>query len=166
MIRKLIWGSKKSAPPGDASFFEENAEAGADAETGQKPWYDEAIDQIRGYGSQKLEEIVERFDSALPFIERAGFSVTEIEVELGVNPKLIPHVQAEDVIADEERALLMEEVAGRRLTATILSSLFRAADFGRRIDFTGYRFFEIEVEVGVIPSVKVKFMPTRRAVQK
>jgi len=164
MIRRLFRGGKKGAPTGDASFFE--VEAGPEEIAERKPWYDDAIDQIRGYGSQKLEEIVERFDSALPFIERAGFSVTEIEVELGVNPKLIPHVQAEEVVEGDERALLMEEVAGRRLISTILSSLFRAADFGRRVDFTGYRFFEIEVEVGVIPSVKVKFMPTRRAVQK
>lgn len=153
MIEKLF----RRGGSGDASFFED--EAGE--EPSQKDWISETLDQIKGFGASKLEEIVERFNAALPFVERAGFHVTEIEVELGVNPKVIPHMVLDRHIPDDERALLMEEIAGRKMVSVIVSSLFKAADFGERIDFTGHRFFEIEIEVGIIPAVKIKFEPAK-----
>ena len=78
---------------------------------------------------------------------------------MGVTPAVIPHVQVDDVLPKAERPALMAELEGRLFATGILSSLFRAADFGKRIDLKGFDFFEIEIELGVIPSITVKYMP-------
>ena len=140
---------------GDDAAFADGPTAGAQA----KAWVANTFGQITGYGADKLEETAERLNSVLPYIERAGFRVIEIEVNMGVTPAIIPHVQVDDVLPKAERPALMAELEGRPFATGILSSLFRAADFGKRIDLKGFDFFEIEIELGVIPSVTVKYAP-------
>lgn len=157
MIRRFFKKNdffRKGDAAGDASFAGEPT-AGAQA----KAWVANTFGQITGYGADKLEETAERLNSVLPYIERAGFRVTEIEVNMGVTPAVIPHVQVDDVLPKAERPALMAELEGRLFATGILSSLFRAADFGKRIDLKGFDFFEIEIELGVIPSITVKYMP-------
>lgn len=147
-------GDARNRAAGDASFAD-GPTAGAQA----KAWVANTFGQITGYGADKLEETAERLNSVLPYIERAGFRVTEIEVNMGVTPAVIPHVQVDNVMPKAERPALMAELKGRTFATGILSSLFRAADFGKRIDLKGFDFFEIEIELGVIPSITVKYMP-------
>lgn len=145
--------------PRDEPFMaDETASTGADA----MAWISDTLDQAKGYGADKLEETAERLNGALPYIERAGFHVTEIEVLMGITPALIPHVQVRKVLQGEAREALLAEVAEFKLTGRIIGSLFRAADFGRRVDLKGFEFFEIEIEVGIIPSIKVKYAPVKR----
>ncbi len=156
---------KKNNRDDDAAFaaeddapFVEQPTAGAQA----KAWVSGAVGQITGYGADKLEETAERLNGVLPYIERAGFRVTEIEVNMGVTPAVIPHVRVYDVLPKAERPALMAELKGRTFATGILNSLFRAADFDKRIDLKGFDFFEIEIELGIIPSITVKYMPCER----
>lgn len=161
MIRKFFSRDRTigdGPASGDAPFFEE-PKSGAEA---ARAWVANTFGQIKGYGADKMEETAERLNGALPFIERAGFRVTEIEVLMGVTPALIPHVRVGNVLPKGERQALLDEIGDRKLTANIVKSLFRAADFGKRIDLKGFQFFEIEIEVGVIPSVRVKYEPLKR----
>ncbi len=151
---------KPGEAEGDAAFDEPSAGAQA------KAWVTNTIGQATGYGADKLEETAEKLNGVLPYIERAGFRVTEIEVNMGITPALIPHVQVYDVLPKDERPALMAELKGRKFASGILSSLFRAADFGNRIDLKGFDFFEIEIELGVIPSVTVKYAPRARIEKK
>lgn len=160
MVRKFFKKDEAEAGEGDAPFVDQPT-AGAQA----KAWVANTFGQATGYGADKLEETAEKLNIVLPYIERAGFRVTEIEVNMGITPALIPHVQVGDVLPKAERQPLMDELKGRKFATGILSSLFRAADFGKRIDLKGFNFFEIEIEVGVIPSITVKYMPNARLAQ-
>lgn len=156
MVRKFF----KKDDTGDDASFDEGGQPTAGAQA--KAWVGNTLGQVTGYGADKLEETAEKLNDILPYIERAGFRVTEVEVLMGITPALIPHVQVGDVLPKAERKALLAEIKGRKLATSILSSLFRAADFGKRIDLKGFDFFEIEIEVGVIPSVTVKYMPNAR----
>lgn len=147
------------APEEDAPF---SADPGPTAGAQAKAWVGNTLGQVTGYGADKLEETAEKLNDILPYIERAGFRVTEIEVLMGITPAIIPHVRVGDVMPKAERKALMTEIKGRKLATSILGSLFRAADFGKRIDLKGFDFFEIEIEVGVIPSVTIKYVPNAR----
>lgn len=162
MVFRKRW---KKAKDGDAAFIAEDEAPPSDASAAAdsaKAWVANTFSQVRGYGLDKLEETAERLNDAMPYIERAGFRVTEIEVEMSINPKLIPHVQIVDVMAEDDRPALLEEIAEKKLTTSIIKSLFRAADFGGRIDLKGFDFFEIEIEVGVIPGVILKYGSRKR----
>ncbi len=96
------------------------------------------------------------FQQALPAIKSAGYEMTEFEVELGVTPKLIPHFRhaaksLEDV--DAARAMLKDN----KLGMMILVALLKAGDVHKQIRVAGFGFTHIEIELGLIPSVRLQY---------
>ena len=113
------------------------------------------LNELSAAGAQKVQELVLSFQQALPAIKSAGYEMTEFEVELGVTPKLIPHFRhaaksAEDI--DAARAMLKDN----RLGMMILVALLKAGDVHRQIKVAGFGFTHIEIELGIIPSVRLQ----------
>jgi hypothetical protein len=116
----------------------------------------EKINQLSAAGSEKIQELVTSFQQALPALSSAGYELTEFEVELGVTPKLIPHFRhasrtAEDVDAARDR--LKENKLGQLL----LGALLKAGDVHKQIKVAGFGFSHIEIEMGLIPSVRLQY---------
>lgn len=143
--------SAMAAPQGGA--------AGADvADDGQPPSraQPDTLSSLRDLGSAKLQELVASFQQALPAIKTAGYELTEFELELGVPPKLIPHFRyAARSSEDIERA--REAVRENKLGALILNGLLKAGDVHRQIKVAGYCFSHVEIELGLIPSVRLQY---------
>ena len=78
------------------------------------------------------------------------------EIELGISPKLIPHfkysARSESDIARELKAL-----KGNTLGIIILTALTKAGAIQKNIAVAGCSFTHIEIELGVIPTVKLKY---------
>ncbi|MBV1901777.1 MAG: hypothetical protein KUG56_08905 [Kordiimonadaceae bacterium] len=121
--------------------------------------YSSTVGGLKGYGGDALDKTAANFNDALPYIERAGFLVTEIEVGIGISPKIVPHLRMSKAISAREREALLEEVKEKRLVHTILTSLFSATAARKRLNFKKYHFTEIELELSVLPSVTLKFKP-------
>jgi hypothetical protein len=116
----------------------------------------EKLNQLSTVGAEKIQELITSFQQALPAIKSAGYEMTEFEVELGVTPKLIPHFRhaaksAEDV--DAARAALKDN----KLGMMILVALLKAGDVHRQIKVAGFGFTHIEIELGLIPSVRLQY---------
>jgi hypothetical protein len=116
----------------------------------------EKLTQISQAGSDKIQELVSSFQQALPALKSAGYEITEFEVELGVTPKLIPHFKhapksAEDIDAAKE--MLKENKLGQIL----LGALLKAGDVHKQIKVAGFGFSHIEIEMGLIPSVRLQY---------
>ncbi|MFZ2029201.1 MAG: hypothetical protein WAU68_02745 [Vitreimonas sp.] len=114
------------------------------------------LNELSAAGAQKVQELVLSFQQALPAIKSAGYEMTEFEVELGVTPKLIPHFRhaaksAEDV--DTARAMLKDNKIGMM----ILMALLKAGEMHRQIKVAGFGFTHIEIELGLIPSVRLQY---------
>lgn len=116
----------------------------------------EKLNELSAVGAQKVQELVTSFQQALPAIKSAGYEMTEFEVELGVTPKLIPHFRhaaksIEDV--DAARAMLKDN----KLGMMILAALLKAGDVHKQIKVAGFAFTHIEIELGLIPSVRLQY---------
>lgn len=114
------------------------------------------INELSAAGAQKVQELMTAFQQALPAIKSAGYEMTEFEVELGVTPKLIPHFRhaaksGEDV--DAARAMLKDN----KLGTMILVALLKAGEVHRQIKVAGFGFTHIEIELGLIPSVRLQY---------
>lgn len=121
--------------------------------------YAATVDGLKEFSGDTLGKTASRFNEALPYIERAGYEVTEIEVGLGLSPKVVPHLRLKELIGEEEQALLMEETRDNRLVNTILGSLFRASAARRKLNFNKFHFSDIELELSILPAVVLKFKP-------
>ncbi len=124
-------------------------------------WVTDSFKKLTSAGGEKLEDAIGRFDSLVPVIEQAGFEVMEIGVVMSVPPSVISRVQPRALLEGDEREAFLKSIAERKTASRMVRALYRASAFGGRVDFTGFDFFEIEVEFSLIPSVNVKFRPGR-----
>lgn len=136
------------------------SDSGKTISKGATEVYSSTVQGLKGYGGDALDKTAQNFNDALPYIERAGFAVTEIEVGIGISPKVVPHLRMVKAISAREREALLEEVIEKRLIHTILTSLFSATAARKRLKFNRYHFTELEMELSVLPSVTLKFKPT------
>jgi hypothetical protein len=118
--------------------------------------FSDFANELSAAGSQKIQELVNSFQQSLPAIKSAGYELTEFEVELGVTPKLIPHFKhgaraVEDVEA--ARAMLKDN----KLGLMILNALLKAGDVHKHIRMAHFGFSHIEIELGLIPCVRLQY---------
>jgi hypothetical protein len=142
----------EAAPPPDTAA----APATATPAKGFGAFANDKFNELSAVGAQKVQELVQSFQQALPAIKSAGYEMTEFEVELGVTPKLIPHFRhaaksVEDI--DTARAMLKDN----KLGMMILVALLKAGEVHRQIKVAGFGFTHIEIELGLIPSVRLQY---------
>jgi hypothetical protein len=114
------------------------------------------LSEFKDLGSEKLQALIASFEQALPAIQTAGYELTEFEVELGVTPKLIPHFKhtpKDPEVVARARELVRDNALG----ALILNGLLKAGEVHRQIDVAGFCFSHIEIELGLIPSVRLQY---------
>lgn len=121
--------------------------------------YGATIGELKTLSGDTLSKTAQRFNEALPYIERAGFDVTEIEVGMGLDPKIVPHLHMRELISKDEQEKLLLETKSKTLINTILSSLFRASAARSKLNFKRFHFTEIELELSILPTVVLKFKP-------
>lgn len=116
----------------------------------------EKINQLSAVGAEKIQELVTSFQQALPALKSAGYELTEFEIELGVTPKLIPHFKhAARNVEDVDAA--REALKDNKLGQIILGALLKAGDVHKQIKVAGFGFSHIEIEMGLIPSVRLQY---------
>jgi hypothetical protein len=116
----------------------------------------EKITQLSQVGADKIQELVTSFQNALPAIKSAGYELTEFEVELGVTPKLIPHFKHAPRSAENVESA-KEMLRDNKLGQMLLGALLKAGDVHKQINVAGFGFSHIEIELGLIPSVRLQY---------
>ena len=96
------------------------------------------------------------FLNALPALGQAGYELREFEIELGITPKIIAHFMPLPA-SDDEIAAAREALKGNKIGASMLSVLRRAGDVHRQVKVPGFQCAHIEIDVGVIPAVRLRY---------
>ena len=112
-----------------------------------------ASSTIASASSDAVKALVRNINEALPYIERAGYRVSEIELGLSVPPKVLLHMMLDDEISDDVRAALLKDCEGKWFTRQLIERLHNVRQIQRATNFVGMQFDEIEVEIALIPSV-------------
>jgi hypothetical protein len=107
--------------------------------------------------SDKVKNVINDFIEAAPLIERAGFRIRDLEIELSIIPKLIPHFEKTIDVDDNTRLLIIEEVNDKRLIRLLLKALFKADNFQKSIKMGNLEFAGIEIEITAIPAVRLRY---------
>ena len=115
------------------------------------------LNKATNVGTDKLKAIFNEICNASDLISEAGYELDEIEVELSVPPKLIPHFIFKETISEEKRQELLTRTCDKKLMNLLLKSLFKASALQSSLRMGTYQMFEVEIEIGIIPAVKLKF---------
>ncbi|MCP3675071.1 MAG: hypothetical protein GY829_11470 [Gammaproteobacteria bacterium] len=105
--------------------------------------------------SNKIHKIIKDFIESAPLIESAGFRIKDMEIELSIIPKLIPHFEKIANTDNETRLSIIEQVKDKRLVSLLLKALFKADNFQQSLKMGPLEFAGIEIEITAIPAIRL-----------
>ena len=116
----------------------------------------EKLAELKAFGAEKVQETLGAFLLALPALKQAGYDLREFEVELGLTPKVIAHFMPHPA-SEEDVAAARETLKDNKIGASMLGVLRRAGDMHRQIKAPGFQCAHMEIDVGVIPAVRLRY---------
>lgn len=114
------------------------------------------LEELKAFGAEKLQETMAAFQGALPALRQAGHELREFEIELGLTPKIIAHFMPA-LTSDEDIAAAREALKDNKIGASMLSVLTRAAGVHRQIKAPGFHCAHMEIDVGLLPAVRLRY---------
>jgi hypothetical protein len=128
---------------------------------GLKELLDAAKEKTGGFGADKLAELADSINAALPIITEAGYAVEQIHTTLGIPPKVVLRARVIREITDEEYDALIER-AGEKVVSSIVAGTFlKAAAVQRSFRIGSLHSSSIDLELSPLPAVRLVFEPSK-----
>ncbi len=112
---------------------------------------------IKSSGKKKLKKGIQNLNDALPEIEEAGFVLIRLDVDIALLPRLFARFKQVRLISDEERETILTKTKKNKFLNFILLGLFKAIGIKNEVKIDNIDLKEIELEIGLTPSVKLIF---------
>lgn len=120
------------------------------------------VGDLKGSTNEKIQEYTEELNELLPVINRIGYEIRQIEIEIGISPKLIPHFSKIKEVSEDAVQAELYEYKDKKLSLFILTSLIKASKMQNIISIGNLKFTEVELELSVLPAVKLRFLPSNQ----
>jgi hypothetical protein len=114
-------------------------------------------DKVGGPSSKvgdAISDVVSNLNDSLPHLAKAGFIMNEIEIEVGVPPKLIPHFTVDETLVENTQQVLTN-LEGNTVGSVLFKALLKAADLQEKIVINSMTFSRVEIELGIVPAVRL-----------
>ena len=122
----------------------------------------DGVSNVLGAGQEMASDaagkLVDDFNQMLPVLSSVGYDLKQLEIELGVPPKIISHFTFAAKRAVEPLVAL-EQLTHNALGYNVLKALLYAERHKHKFEVAGMSFDHIELEAGLIPSVKLCYVP-------
>lgn len=104
----------------------------------------------------KLQESVVQINASIPYLENAGYIIEDLEMEVGVSPKVnvIIKMNTNTTLSMEE---LEEKVKEKPVVAMLVRAIKMSADLQRKVNIRSMKSVGMEISLAVTPSVKLLF---------
>jgi hypothetical protein len=116
----------------------------------------QGLSGLKDMGEDKLKEVINNFNEARPFLEDAGYKLSGLQIEMGVPPKLTTEFECDNA-SEEKINSALESLKDNKVGLMVLKSLIKANGLQNGISLKGLKFSHIEIEVGLIPNVRLIF---------
>ena len=102
-------------------------------------------------------DVVSSLNDSLPHLAKAGYTMEELEIEIGVPPKLIPHFSVDGALVEnaENAEQALTDLEGNIIGTTLFKALFKAATLQQKIVINGMSFSRLEIQLGLVPAVRL-----------
>jgi hypothetical protein len=113
---------------------------------------------LKDIGVEKIKATVEELNTTLPYVREVGYSVTRVGIELALAPKIVVSLYKVFDVEAERFDAVLKELAQYKVFCTVLGALRQVNNLQAKIQFQGRCLKEVEIELGLPPSVKMVFL--------
>ncbi len=117
----------------------------------------EVIDSVKAYGIEKINEAWQSIENSGSVFLACGYTVTAINVSLGLPPSLQLSFDQIENISDIREEEILEQYKDQTFLYPVLICLFKANALQKSIQATHYKFTGLHIGLGVTPSMDMKF---------
>ncbi|MCT4604480.1 MAG: hypothetical protein N4A59_16455 [Marinifilum sp.] len=117
---------------------------------------------IKSSGKEKLKNGIQNLNDAQPDIEKAGFVLIRLDVDIALLPRLFARFKQVHQIDNKEREAILKKTKKNKFLNIILLGLFKAVEIRKEVEIDNMDLQEIELEIGLTPSAKLIFRREER----
>jgi hypothetical protein len=115
------------------------------------------IKDLKDASSEKMNSLVNDLFNLAPLIEKTGFSMKEVNMELGIPPGINLIFTKEKDIAPETIEELLEENPDKEMFKLIVRAIQKADTIQKGMNLTNFTFKGMNIKLGLPPDVNLKF---------
>ncbi len=115
------------------------------------------IVDIKDTALSGVREIVADLNEHLPALQEAGYTLTDVAVEVGLGPKVVATFSSRPDISQERVDAVIAAHEDSKVTVALLRALFAAYKLQSGLQIVGMKPRGIAIEIGIPPAVVVKF---------
>jgi hypothetical protein len=116
-----------------------------------------AAADVRDASVTKVKETLADFNAAVPVLRDMGYTLAEVSISLGMPPSLTATFNVSHEANDDATRRALEQNADRKLTVFLVRTLSQARKLQTSIEVAGMKPRGISVDIGLSPSVAIKF---------
>ncbi len=115
------------------------------------------LKNIKKYSKNELQDIVNEINNSLPIIQEAGYSVNQIDIDLGMPSRIVIYFEMQKKISDDKKNSILKKIEDRDILHATLQTLFETEDFRNSIKVGDLKFQTISISIGTVTSIKFIF---------
>ncbi|MBK7569750.1 MAG: hypothetical protein IPI31_18170 [Bacteroidetes bacterium] len=113
---------------------------------------------VKNLTKEKLTGFTNDLIALSPLIEKTGFRTKEINIGVGVPPRIIFHFEKFANVSKSDIEALLKQHEDKTMLKVIVTTLVSADEFQSKLTLGSFKFNEIDIELGVPPEVNVKLV--------
>jgi hypothetical protein len=106
---------------------------------------------------ERAKSALADLSAALPILKLAGYTVSDVSVELGLPPKIVASFASGEALPDEQILEMLKEHEDAVLATMLVRTLMSARKLQNATKIGGLRPSGLAVSIGLSPSVVVRF---------
>ncbi|MBM3845624.1 MAG: hypothetical protein FJ405_04980 [Verrucomicrobia bacterium] len=114
-----------------------------------------AVGLLRTDNEESLIRIIQELDESHELLERAGFRLKGVDVELALTPRLMVLLERVEGSDSSVTQSLIESAGNLETPAILLQALAKAGRMAERVETKWMRYAELCILIGAVPSVRI-----------
>jgi hypothetical protein len=106
---------------------------------------------------------VDELAAASPHLQAVGYRVADLQLELSLTPRVIVELVKEAEASDEAFQAVLANHPDNRTLRTLVRMVQQANRVDRRVQPKGRRFRSLEVELGLPPAARMRYVDAPEA---
>ena len=114
-------------------------------------------------GLHETQQAIAEMNILLGALQQAGYDVGQVEIEVGIPPKMNITLKPGPAVSEEKLNLVLKAQSGSTMTTAVVRSLIAANQLRSGIHVEDLSMSEITIEVAAKPKLVMSWKETRAA---